>query len=913
MANLDSPQWKRAQQTSLWKRTLGLDDEDVKPLRESFLDARKNAAFLLDKIRPDFPNLTIHDITHVDSLWSVADTIIGENYPINPLEGYVLGIAFLIHDAALSYDAVGGKEKLRATLEWQDAYADGPGDKDETKFEKECDFTAIRAIHAREAKEILGKTFSSDDIPSFHIIKKASYRQSLGEIIGKIAASHHWSIDEVESKLDIQITPSVEVSGAGNWDINEQKLACILRCADAGHIDDGRAPYYIFRSLIINGVSLEHWKSQNRLGIVRPYIKDASKLLITSTSSFKKEDFAAWNVAYEAIRVFDEELKKSNNLLKTIDKDLVFPHTGVMGVNSKEELANYIKTEGWQPCDVGVHTSDVKLLIENLGGSKLYGEKNMLLVVLRELIQNARDAIHARQKMDDSFNNGRVTVRLIEEGSNRFIEVEDNGIGMSIDCIKHNLLDFGRSYWKSSLSKEENPGLRSKKFESIGKFGIGFYSVFMVAKSVEVRTKRYDKGNKEAKRVEFPAGLTLTPILSNCELESGISTVVRFHLRNDVDLSFEREYKHEPKPPTDLSDSLCEAMPRLVAGLDADVYFNEECIHIDITSSRFDKFEWLKGLYHICPQNLESISETLEYIIDENGVIRGLLSLINDDVIIWPNAIEKKYTIKDNPSIITIGGLMTSLESPLYRGFIGFLDCKENSIRRDDYIVDDTLKRPLSEWFKAKYIENYGRMIKEQGLSDNFGRFIVTARFKNELTNDLLNQNIQLLFSEHLSEIEIGTLEGLKRIHRFLYAGLVEASGIVRNGFTFKDDRLVEINEKVCLQIDSMPDNNFEEIILKLMKVLELSPFLDMFLENRTNIVEFIWTNLMLDRFSSQMIDWGRVPDKEFSNLFDSYKNNKDNTTQICDFLKKYLCETKPINTLIMLFQQMNKNSKENH
>ena len=171
--------------------------------------------------------------------------------------------------------------------------------------------------------------------------------------------------------------------------------------------------------------------------------------------------------------------------------------------------------------DVHIPDTKLKMLIENLGGSKLYGEDNMLLVALRELIQNARDAIHARQKLEDSFDNGKITIRLKKEGTERFIEVEDNGIGMSMDCIKHNLLDFGNSYWKSPLSKYENPGLRSKGFTSIGKYGIGFYSVFMVAESVVVRTKRYDKGNK-AMKVEFPTGLTLSPIISKDDIAVGV-------------------------------------------------------------------------------------------------------------------------------------------------------------------------------------------------------------------------------------------------------------------------------------------------------------------------------------------------------------------------------------------------------
>lgn len=250
------------QSTSLWKRTLGLDNENVKPLRDSFLGAHENAEFLLAKIRKDFPNLTVHDISHVDSLWNVADTIIGEDYLINPLEGYILGISFLIHDAALSYETIGGIDKLRNTVEWKDVYADGANGKDEEIFKKECDFTAIRALHAREAESILSKIFTKDNGTTFYIIDDDSLRRHYGELIGKIAASHHWDIDDVSS-LELQINPRREYPN--EWKINAQKLACILRCADAGHIDNGRAPDNIYNILSVNGVSKQHWDSQNHL------------------------------------------------------------------------------------------------------------------------------------------------------------------------------------------------------------------------------------------------------------------------------------------------------------------------------------------------------------------------------------------------------------------------------------------------------------------------------------------------------------------------------------------------------------------------------------------------------------------------------------------------------------------------
>ena len=599
--------WKLAQRTSLWKRTLGSSEKDVEPLRESYLDARKNAIYLLDKIRKDFPNLTVHDITHVDSLWNVADTIIGHDYPINPLEGYILGIAFLIHDAALSYDAVGGKNKLRDTIEWKDAYADGRGDKDEDEFKIECDFVAIRALHARFAEKLLFQTFEKDNGSTFFIIDDDTYRTHFGKLIGKIAASHHWSIDDVELGLNKPTNPLNEMPG--EWKVNARKLACILRCADAGHIDNGRAPDSIYRSLAVNGVSRQHWEYQYHLCQVCEDEFDSAKLCITSSHPFvyerkdengkgvgKKEDVAAWNVAYDAVRLFDEELKRSNDLLKRItpnnSKDLTFPHVGVSGAESKEALAKYIRTEGWQPCSFGVHTSNVKALIENLGGSKLYGEDNILLVALRELIQNARDAIQARRIMDGRFEDGRISIRLKVEGGKRWIEVEDDGIGMSLDCIKYGLLDFGSSYWKSKLGKDENPGLRSKGFKSIGKFGIGFYSVFMVAKSVDVVTRRYNKG-ADAMKVEFPEGLTLSPIMTMDQLSTSVSTIVRFELKDDVRLSFSVKYYGD-------SISFQKALQIMVAGLDIDVYYEADeglqRIHTNVNSNTFNEEEWLKGL-----------------------------------------------------------------------------------------------------------------------------------------------------------------------------------------------------------------------------------------------------------------------------------------------------------------------------
>lgn len=162
--------------TELWKNSLGNDSSGFLDLRKElineYLNARENAKYLLDKIRNDFPNLTVHDISHIDGLWQVASVITGKGYNVNPLEGFILGCAFLLHDAALSYDAVGGVNHLRKLDEWKDYYEDLKNDKTKSSDEiiYETDFITIRKLHAKYAEKLHHQLFEKDDGSKFYII-----------------------------------------------------------------------------------------------------------------------------------------------------------------------------------------------------------------------------------------------------------------------------------------------------------------------------------------------------------------------------------------------------------------------------------------------------------------------------------------------------------------------------------------------------------------------------------------------------------------------------------------------------------------------------------------------------------------------------------------------------------------------
>lgn len=115
------------QKTTLWRRGFHSDEDSADReaclrLREEFLDMRSRAEKLVSLIAKDIPELTVHDISHLDALWETASLIAGEDYPLNPAEAFVLGGAIMLHDAAMCLAAFpNGLEDLKETNEWRDA------------------------------------------------------------------------------------------------------------------------------------------------------------------------------------------------------------------------------------------------------------------------------------------------------------------------------------------------------------------------------------------------------------------------------------------------------------------------------------------------------------------------------------------------------------------------------------------------------------------------------------------------------------------------------------------------------------------------------------------------------------------------------------------------------------------------
>ena len=296
------------------------------------------------------------------------------------------------------------------------------------------------------------------------------------------------------------------------------KVACLLRAADAGHIDGRRAPTFLLKILQMNSLSRDHWVAQNRLG--RPMVsgQDAGLLVVSSTAPFTRAEAQAWWVAFDAIVLLDKEIQDCNDLLGNAPgfARTRFARIRVAGAGRVRETAKFVQTDGWEPTDSTVHVSDVAALVSSLGGENLYGkDADRLEIALRELVQNAADAFLARRALDESYDRGQLTVRLIEQADAPYVlQVDDDGTGMSQATLTRDMLDFGKSFWASERASREFPGLQSSGYSSIGRFGIGFFSVFMAASKVSVFSRRFDAGLSEVRRLSFDNGVSLRPVLS---------------------------------------------------------------------------------------------------------------------------------------------------------------------------------------------------------------------------------------------------------------------------------------------------------------------------------------------------------------------------------------------------------------
>ena len=117
-----------------------------------------------------------------------------------------------------------------------------------------------------------------------------------------------------------------------------------------------------------------------------------------------------------------------------------------------------------------------------------------------------------------------------------------------------------------------------------------------------------------------------------------------------------------------------------------------------------------------------------------------------------------------------------------------------------------------------------------------------------------LQKAFQLFESGDIERMEIGTTKGLQQIHKYIFGGLYDFAGKIRDkniskgGFRFANT--LYLNE-ILPKIEQMPENTFEEIIAKYIEMNIAHPFM----EGNGRTMR-IWLDLILKKRLNKVINW---------------------------------------------------------
>ena len=144
-------------------------------------------------------------------------------------------------------------------------------------------------------------------------------------------------------------------------------------------------------------------------------------------------------------------------------------------------------------------------------------------------------------------------------------------------------------------------------------------------------------------------------------------------------------------------------------------------------------------------------------------------------------------------------------------------------------------------------------------------RFIEWFTYSDESIDGKSKTKAYALFdSSFIHSIEVGTAKGLQQIHGYLFGGLYDFAGQIRQkniskgGFQFA---MVRFLEDTLQQIDTMPENTLDEIVAKYVEMNIAHPFME-----GNGRSTRIWLDLMLKKHLKKCIDWSKIGKTEYMN-----------------------------------------------
>jgi len=194
---------------------------------------------------------------------------------------------------------------------------------------------------------------------------------------------------------------------------------------------------------------------------------------------------------------------------------------------------------------ISIHTENIFPIIKKF----LYSDHE---IFLRELVSNAVDATQKAKRLSSlgQFQGelGELQVEVSFDEEKKTLTISDRGIGMTADEIKKYINQIAFSGATEFVEKFKDA---KDANELIGKFGLGFYSSFMVADQVEIQTLSFQEGAEPARW--FSNGSTEYEITEGSRTERGTDIILHINSESEEFLS-----KHKLQ---EILDKYCRFLP----------------------------------------------------------------------------------------------------------------------------------------------------------------------------------------------------------------------------------------------------------------------------------------------------------------------------------------------------------------
>ncbi|MEM8889945.1 MAG: molecular chaperone HtpG, partial [Bacteroidota bacterium] len=380
--------------------------------------------------------------------------------------------------------------------------------------------------------------------------------------------------------------------------------------------------------------------------------------------------------------------------------------------------------------NISVSTENIFPIIKQ----SLYSEQE---IFLRELVSNAVDATqklrYLSSKGEFTGEEGDLTIRIKIDSEAKTLHITDAGIGMTEEEVKKYLNVVAFSGAEEFLKKYKDA---DKQEDIIGRFGLGFYSAFMVADTVDVISLSFKEGSEA---VKWTCDGTTSYSIDKGEKESR-GTEIILHLSEDA-----QEYLEDAKIKGILN-KYCKFLP-------VEISFNDEVINNPNplwkkTPSELkdeDYQEFFKELYPFAEEPLFWIHLNVDYPFNLTGIL--YFPKIRQDIDPRKNNIQlysRQVFITDEVNQIVPDYLM------LLQGVIDSPDIPLNVSR--SYLQGDANVKKISSYITRKVADKLNEIFKEdrgkfeekwQDISVfvKYG-MLTDDKFKEKATSFVLLENV---------------------------------------------------------------------------------------------------------------------------------------------------------------------------